>query len=137
MHFGILHNGDNALGSFQFAYPTQLDLLHGELAFTMGLQEDTFTQLHPAPLYVVSECCGWTHTLLHYTRSLFCITVRQLHQFLKKVMYEGGYISRVFHFKIVKNYMIFVQQWMGAEGIGNASGLAASMTCHPKGPREL
>lgn len=69
MHFGILHNGDNALGSFQFTYPTQLDLLHGELAFTMGLQEDTFTQLHPAPLYVVSECCGWTHTLLHYTRS--------------------------------------------------------------------
>lgn len=52
-------------------------------------------------------------------------------------MYEGGYISRVFHFKIVKNYMIFVQQWMGAEGIGNASGLAASMTCHLKGPREL
>lgn len=87
VHFGILHNDDNILCSFQIACPTQFDLLHGELAFTTHLRGDACTQLHSASPCAVFECCGGTHTFLYYTHFfLFLyITVRQLYWFLKKL----------------------------------------------------
>lgn len=71
LQFGILHNDDNILCGFQIACPTQFDLLHGELAFTIHLREDAGTQLHSASPCAVFECCGWTHIFLYYTRSFF------------------------------------------------------------------
>lgn len=41
MPFRALHHDDNGLRTVQIAYLTQLDLLHGELVFTMRLREDT------------------------------------------------------------------------------------------------
>jgi hypothetical protein len=62
-------------------------------------------------------------------------------------MCEGGCISRVFHFKMVKNYVIFVltadvvlsilgMSILGAGHAGNASGLAGSEIRHLKEPQE-